>query len=111
MISQKEIQLGRKGITLEFIKDIENRLEKHRNITLKVSVLKSIRPEGKADVKKYADELVEKEVAPIGARGSARMKHQLSHQSYDASVNGSQYQSKRRSGLKSKKEVYMKYGW
>ena len=60
MISQKEIQLGRKGITLEFIKDIENRLEKHRNITLKVSVLKSIRPEGKADVKKYADELVEK---------------------------------------------------
>ena len=60
MISQKEIQLGKKGITLEFIKDIENRLEKHRNITLKVSVLKSIRPEGKADVKKYADELVEK---------------------------------------------------
>ena len=60
MISQKEIQLGRKGITPEFIKDIENRLEKHRNITLKVSVLKSIRPEGKADVKKYADELVEK---------------------------------------------------
>ena len=60
MISQKEIQLGKKGITPEFIKDIENRLEKHRNITLKVSVLKSIRPEGKADVKKYADELVEK---------------------------------------------------
>ena len=60
MISQKEIQLGKKGITLEFIKDIENRLEKHRNITLKVSVLKSIRLEGKADVKKYADELVEK---------------------------------------------------
>ena len=60
MISQKEIQLGKKGITPEFIKDIENRLEKHRNITLKVGVLKSIRPEGKADVKKYADELVEK---------------------------------------------------
>ena len=60
MISQKEIQLGKKGITLEFIKDIENRLEKHRNITLKVSVLKSIRPEGKTDVKKYADELDEK---------------------------------------------------
>ncbi len=60
MLQQKEIQLGKKGITPEFIKDIENRLEKHRNITLKVSVLKSIRPEGKADVKKYADELVEK---------------------------------------------------
>ncbi|MAG61730.1 hypothetical protein CMI43_02865 [Candidatus Pacearchaeota archaeon] len=60
MLQQKEIQLGKKGITPEFIKDIENRLEKHRNITLKVGVLKSIRPEGKADVKKYADELVEK---------------------------------------------------
>ena len=60
MISQKEIQLGKKGITPEFIKDIENRLEKHRNITLKVSVLKSIRPEGKADVKKYAEDIVDK---------------------------------------------------
>ena len=68
MISQKEIQLGKKGITPEFIKDIENRLEKHRNITLKVSVLKSIRPEGKADVKKYADELIEK----LGDKYTAR---------------------------------------
>tara|TARA_Y100000310_G_C20530314_1_gene738099 strand:- start:438 stop:704 length:267 start_codon:yes stop_codon:yes gene_type:complete len=60
MISQKEIQLGKKGITAEFVKDIEKRLEKHRNITLKVSVLKSARPEGKVDVKRYAEELVDK---------------------------------------------------
>jgi RNA-binding protein YhbY len=60
MLQQKETQLGKNGITKEFIKDIEKRLEKDRNITMKVSVLKSARPEGKKDVKKYADELVDK---------------------------------------------------
>lgn len=60
MLHQKEIQLGKNGITPEFVKDIESRLEKDRNITMKVSVLRSIRPNGKEDVKKYADELVEK---------------------------------------------------
>lgn len=60
MLQQKETQLGKNGITPEFVKDIEKRLEKDRNITMKVSVLKSARPEGKKDVKKYADELVSK---------------------------------------------------
>ena len=60
MLQQKETQLGKNGITPEFVKDIEKRLENDRNITMKVSVLKSIRPEGKKDVKKYADELLEK---------------------------------------------------
>ena len=31
MTSQQEIQLGKKGLTSEFISDIEKRLEKHRN--------------------------------------------------------------------------------
>ena len=60
MISQKEIQMGKKGITPEFVKDIEKRLEKDRNITLKVSVLRSARPNGKVDVKRFGDELVER---------------------------------------------------
>jgi len=60
MLQQKETQLGKNGITPEFVNDIEKRLEKDRNITMKVSVLKSVRPEGKKDVKKYADELLEK---------------------------------------------------
>lgn len=60
MSLQKEIQIGKKGITDEFIKDIENRLHKYRNITIKISVLKSAREDGKLDVKKYADELVKK---------------------------------------------------
>ena len=52
-----EMQLGKKGLTKEFVKDIENRLEKYRNAVLKISVLKSAR-ESKADVRKYAEELV-----------------------------------------------------
>lgn len=67
MTSQKEIQLGKKGLTLEFVKDIEKRLEKHRNITIKVSVLKSAR-ESKEDVKKYAEELKEK----LGSKYTSR---------------------------------------
>ena len=54
---QIEMQLGKKGLTKEFVKDIEKRLENHRNAVLKISVLKSAR-ESKADVKKYAEELV-----------------------------------------------------
>ncbi|MEK6914332.1 MAG: YhbY family RNA-binding protein [Nanoarchaeota archaeon] len=57
---QKEIQLGKKGITNEFIKDIESRLHNYRNVILKISVLKSARENGKDNVRKYAQELIEK---------------------------------------------------
>tara|TARA_Y100000310_G_C20536638_1_gene741194 strand:- start:860 stop:1111 length:252 start_codon:yes stop_codon:yes gene_type:complete len=59
MTSQKEIQLGKKGLTSEFIQDIEKRLDKYRNAVIKISVLKSAR-ENKEDVKKYAEEIVKK---------------------------------------------------
>ena len=59
MTSQQEIQLGKKGLTSEFIKDIEKRLEKHRNAVVKIKVLKSAR-ENKDDVKKYAEEIIGK---------------------------------------------------
>ena len=59
MTSQQEIQLGKKGLTSEFIKDIEKRLEKYRNASIKVHVLKSAR-ESKAEVKKYAEEIIKK---------------------------------------------------
>jgi len=58
-MKQIELQLGKKGLTPEFIKDIEKRLEKYRNAFLKISVLKSAR-ESKKDVKKYADEIKQK---------------------------------------------------
>jgi RNA-binding protein YhbY len=54
-----EIQLGKKGLTPEFITDIQRRLEKYRNATLKISVLKSARKD-KEDVKKYAEEIKQK---------------------------------------------------
>lgn len=59
MTAQHEIQLGKKGLTKEFIKDIEKRLDKYRNATLKISVLKSAR-ESKQDVKDYAEEIITK---------------------------------------------------
>ena len=59
MALQQEIQLGKKGLTSEFIKDIEERLKEHRNAMIKISVLKSAR-ESKADVKRYAEEIIKK---------------------------------------------------
>ncbi len=56
MTLYQEIQLGKKGLTDEFISDIEKRLEKHRNAVLKINVLKSAR-ESRDDVKKYAEEI------------------------------------------------------
>jgi len=56
---QKEMQLGKKGLTPEFIKDIETRLNKHRNACIKISVLQSAR-ESKQDVKNYAEEILKK---------------------------------------------------
>jgi RNA-binding protein YhbY len=54
-----EMQLGKKGLTEDFIKDIGKRFEKYRNASMKISVLKSAR-ESKDDVKKYAEEIKDK---------------------------------------------------
>ena len=56
MANQIEMQLGKKGLTKEFIKDIEKRTENYRNVTVKISVLKSAR-QNKDDIKKYACEI------------------------------------------------------
>lgn len=55
------IQLGKIGITDNFINSLKNLFKHHENV--KVHVLKSVRgtgKEGKADVKKYSDEILEK---------------------------------------------------
>jgi len=59
MTPQIELQLGKNGLTPEFIVNIEAKLGKLRNAVIKIKVLRSAR-ESKADVKKYADELKEK---------------------------------------------------
>jgi len=58
MTSQMEVQLGKKGLTPEFLEGIKKRFEKPAVKNLKVSVLKSAR-ESQDDVKKYASEIKE----------------------------------------------------
>ena len=54
-------QLGKAGVTDNFISTLKTMFKRHENV--KVHVLKSIRgtgKEGKADVKKYSEEILEK---------------------------------------------------
>jgi len=51
-----EMQIGKKGLTEEFLEDIKKRFNKSSIKNIKVSVLKSAR-ENKEDVKKFAEEI------------------------------------------------------
>ena len=53
-----QIQLGKNGVTENFIETLKNHFKKNKSI--RISVLKSARENGKGDVKKYADEIVSK---------------------------------------------------
>lgn len=53
-----QTQLGKNGVTENFIETLKNHFKKNKSI--RISVLKSARENGKGDVKKYADEIVEK---------------------------------------------------
>jgi len=57
MTSESEIQLGKKGLTSEFLEDLKKRFEKYQNKSIKIHVLKSAR-ESKQDVKQYAEEII-----------------------------------------------------
>ena len=57
MTSQLELQLGKKGLTAEFLDDIKNRFEKMKLKNMKISVLKSAREEGREDVKRYSKQI------------------------------------------------------
>jgi len=54
---QRLMQLGKQGINGNFMGVLENHFNKTKNV--KISVLKSAR-ENKADVQKFADEILEK---------------------------------------------------
>ena len=60
MASLIVMQLGKGGITDNFISTLQNHFKKHQNV--KVSVLKSILPEtgGKKMVKEYSEQILEK---------------------------------------------------
>ena len=60
MPSLGTMQLGKGGITDNFISTLENHFKKNKNV--KISVLRSILPEtgGKKQVKKYSEEILER---------------------------------------------------
>ena len=57
MTSDTEIQLGKKGLTTEFLEALKKRFEKPGVKNIKISVLRSAR-DSKEDVKNYAEEIV-----------------------------------------------------
>ncbi|MBT4165455.1 hypothetical protein HOE04_00265 [archaeon] len=56
MTSQTQMQLGKKGLTKEFLDDLKKRFEKSSVKNLKVTVLKSAR-ESREDIKKYSEKI------------------------------------------------------
>jgi len=57
MTSQIEIQLGKKGLTPEFLEGLKKRFEKISVKNIKVKVLPNAR-ESRDDVKKYSEEIL-----------------------------------------------------
>lgn len=57
MTAQMEIQLGKNGLTKEFLEDLKNRFKNNKVKNVKVSVLRSAR-ESREDVKRYAKEII-----------------------------------------------------
>lgn len=57
MTSQIEIQLGKKGLTNEFLESLKKRFEKTSVKNIKIKVLPSAR-ENREDVKRYSEEIV-----------------------------------------------------
>ncbi|MAH07284.1 RNA-binding protein [Candidatus Pacearchaeota archaeon] len=56
-VNRLEMQIGKKGLTKEFLEDVKRRFEDNKVKNIKVSVLKSAR-ESKLEVKKFAEEIV-----------------------------------------------------
>ena len=54
MTAQQEIQLGKRGVTQELLREIKRRFDINRFQNMKIHVLKTAR-ESKQDVKKYAE--------------------------------------------------------
>ena len=57
MTSKIEMQLGKKGLTKEFLEDLKKRFEKISVKNIKIKILPSAR-ENRDDVKKYSEEIL-----------------------------------------------------
>jgi RNA-binding protein YhbY len=58
MTSQLEIQLGKKGLTQEFLDSLKKRFENKSIKNIKIRVLQNAR-ESREDVKKYSEEIIQ----------------------------------------------------
>lgn len=58
MASQIEIQLGKKGLTNEFLNVLKTKFDDKSIKNIKIHVLPSAREKGKEDVKKYSEEIL-----------------------------------------------------
>lgn len=52
-----QLQLGKNGLTESFIESLKNHFKKNKSV--RISVLKSARSNGKSSVKRYAEEILE----------------------------------------------------
>lgn len=66
MTSQIELQLGKKGLTQEFLEGLKKRFEKIKNI--KIKVLPNAR-ENREDVRKYSEDIIKY----LGGKYSSRI--------------------------------------
>ncbi len=57
MTSQIEIQIGKKGLTPEFLEALKERFENKSVRNIKIKVLQNAR-ESREDVKKYSEEII-----------------------------------------------------
>ncbi len=69
MTSQIELQLGKKGLTHEFIEQIKKRFDNPKIKNIKISVLRSAREKGRDDIKQYKKILQQS----LGARFTFRI--------------------------------------
>ena len=57
MSSQMKIQLGKKGLTEEFLNELKKRFQDKKIKNIKVGILRSGRENGREYIKKYAEKI------------------------------------------------------
>lgn len=58
MTSQIKMHLGKRGLTEKFLNDIKRRFDNKKIENIKISVLRNARENGREDIKKYAEEII-----------------------------------------------------
>lgn len=59
MTSQAVLQIGKNGLSKEFLENLKKRFGDKKIVNIKVSVLRSARENGREDIKKYSEEILD----------------------------------------------------